>query len=551
MLYRAKQGDTPARIARTYGVSFDALINANPRKPTTIVSNGHGPIRTWQELLVNEEIIVPVGGLVGAPADDVVSILVSAGGPCLKANAGYVCQIQSILGIKVDGKWGNDTATAIRALVPGAPGPCSPTPSWWVKGVSACPAGAVAPSPAPAPAPATTPTSGLTFAANAALAALNADPNYCASVSKVGTQVNTAIHNFKGSWNAANPGSKVPIGTGKYEPSVAAALSSALGGASVPPGCGAVAAPTPPAPPPPAPAPTPIITPAPAPAPHVSVPSAVLALLGINPCNPSSAADVCAAQHALGVTADGKYGNDTATAARRILPEAPPGCSPRPAWWKPAGQSNCGGATAPAPQPAPVPAPVPRPAPAPAPTPTPAPTPAPIPTPTPAPTAAAPAAVLMLATINPCLQGNVEVVRNAQRALGLTPDGKYGNDTMNAARRLGVSVPAACSPAPLWWGAKGVPAPPGPPAPTPGPTPGPSPTPGPIVQTEKKISTGAIVAGAIGVAALVGLAAVALSGGKKGHRGARGPRGRKAARRKPTHHKHSHGHKKSSKKRRK
>jgi hypothetical protein len=125
----------------------------------------------------------------------------------------------------------------------------------------------------------------------------------------------------------------------------------------------------------------------------------------------------------------------------------------------------------------------------------------------------------MLATINPCQQANVEVVRNAQRAMGLTPDGKYGNDTMNAARRLGVSVPAACSPAPLWWGTKGVPAPPGPPAPAPGPMP--DPTPGPIVQTEKKISTGAIVAGAIGVAALVGLAAVALSGGKKHHRRAR------------------------------
>lgn len=439
MLYRAKQGDTPARIARTYGVSFDALINANPRKPTTIVSNGHGPVRTWQELLVDEEIVVPVGGLVGAPADDVVSILVGAGGPCLKANAGYVCQIQSILGLNVDGKWGNDTATAIRALVPGAPGPCSPTPSWWVKGASACPAGVVAPSPSPAPAS----TSGLTFAANAALAALNADPNYCASVSKVGSAVNKAIHNFKGSWNAANPSSPVPIGTGKYEPSVAAALSSALGGASVPPGCGAAAAPAP------GPAPAPIVTPTPTP---------------------------------------------------------------------------------PAPQPAPVPGPAPIPTPA----------------PTPAPTAAAPAAVLMLATINPCLQANVEVVRNAQHALGLTPDGKYGNDTATAARRLGVPAPAACSPAPLWWGAKGVPAPPGPPAPTPGPTPGPSPTPGPIVQTEKKISTGAIVAGAIGVAALVGLAAVALSGGKKHHR-RHARKGTHKPRRKPHGH-HPKPHHKSHRK---
>lgn len=521
MLYRAKQGDTPAIIARTYGVPFDALIDANPRKPTTIVSNGHGPVRTWRELLVDEEIIVPVGGLVGAPADDVVAILVSAGGPCLKANAGYVCQIQSILGLKVDGKWGNDTATAVRALVPGAPGACSPTPSWWVKGVSACPAGAVAPSPAPAPAP----TSGLTFAANAALSALNADPNYCANVSKVGSSVNKAIHNFKGAWNAANPSSPVPIGTGKYEPSVAAALSSALGGASVPPGCGTAAAPAPA--PAPGPAPAPIVTPAPGP--RSTPPDAVLALLGINPCDASSASVVCAAQHALGVSPDGKYGADTAAAARRVLPEAPPGCSPRPAWWAPKGQSNCGGG-APTPQPAPIPPPAPPPAPTPSPTPAPA----------PSPTAAAPAAVLMLASINPCQQVNVEVVRGAQRALGLTPDGKYGNDTMNAARRLGVPAPAACSPAPMWWGAKGVPAPPGPPAP-PLPAPGPAPAPGSIVQTEKKISTGAIVAGALGIAALAGLAVVALSGGKKKHhrharKGAHKPHGHH----KPSHHKPAH-----------
>lgn len=510
MLYRVKLGDTPARIARTYGVPFEALIDANKNKATTIVSNGNGPVRTWRELLVNEEIIVPVGGLVGDPADDVVAALVAAGGPCNKANAGYVCQIQGILGLTQDGKWGKDTSAAVRALVPGAPGPCSPTPYWWVKGQSACPAGGGA---APAPAH---PTSGLAFAANAALAALNADPNYCASVSHVGSAVNTAVHNFKGAWNAANPGSKVPIGTGNYEPSVAAALSSALGGATVPPGCGAVAPAPPPPPPPPPPGPTP--TPSPSVTPS-NVPTAVLALLGINPCNSSSAGDVCAAQAALGLTPDGKYGSNTAAAARRVLPEAPPACGTQ-SWWGAKGQSKCpGAAPSPSPQPAPAPGP--------------APIPAPVPGPAPSPSAAAPAAVQALASINPCVQSNVEVVRNAQRALGLTPDGKYGSDTANAARRLGVSAPAACSPAPLWWGAKGTVVPPGPPAPPlPGPSPAPGPTPGPIVETKKKISTGAIVAGALGVAALAGLAVVAFSG-KKHHR-------RKGAHKK--HHGKPHKH---------
>lgn len=531
MLYRVKEGDTPARIARTYGVPFDALIDANKHKATTIVSNGHGPVRTWRELLIDEEIIVPVGGLVGDPASDVVAALITAGGPCVRANAGYVCQIQSILGLTVDGKWGKDTSAAVRALVPGAPGPCA-VQSWWVKGQSACPAGGgVAPAPAH-------PTSGLAFAANAALAALNADPNYCASVSRVGSPVNTAVHNFKGAWNAANSSSPVPIGTGKYEPSVAAALSSALGGATVPPGCGAAApAPSPSPSPAPAPAPAPVPTPAPIVTPS-NVPSAVLALIGINPCNSSSAADVCAAQRALGLTPDGKYGNDTAAAARRFLPEAPPACGTQ-SWWGAKGQSKCPGA-APSPSPAPQPPPIPPPAPTPVPTPAPAPHPSPAPAPAPSPTAVAPAAVLMLATIDPCVQSNVEVVRNAQRAMGLTPDGKYGGDTMNAARRLGVAAPAACSPAPLWWGAKGSVVPPGPPAPplpAPGPTPGPAP--GPIVETKKKISTGAIVAGALGVAALAGLAVVAFSG-KKHHRRAGGKH-------KPAHKSHG-GHRKAHKK---
>jgi len=37
MRYEAKFGDSPTIIARAYGVPFEALINANPHKPTTIV----------------------------------------------------------------------------------------------------------------------------------------------------------------------------------------------------------------------------------------------------------------------------------------------------------------------------------------------------------------------------------------------------------------------------------------------------------------------------------------------------------------------------------
>jgi hypothetical protein len=95
----------------------------------------------------------------------------------------------------------------------------------------------------------------LQAAAAAALAALNADPNYCADVAVAGSAVNTAVHNFKSAWNAANPTTPVPINTGNYEPSVAAALNSLVAGA--PAGCGGGVSPGP------APAPGPSPSPAP------------------------------------------------------------------------------------------------------------------------------------------------------------------------------------------------------------------------------------------------------------------------------------------------
>jgi hypothetical protein len=541
MKYQAKTGDSPSRIARAYGLSRDALLRANPHKPTTVVAGQ----RTWRSLVPRETIIVPVGGMVGDsfvgvgdPAADVVNLLMAAGGPCLQANAGYVCQIQSILGITVDGKWGSGTAAAIRALVPNAPGGCSPTPAWWApKGSSKCPGTSPTPS-APTPA-----GSSLDRAASAAVAALLGDPNYCASVKRAGTPVNTAVHNFKAAWNA-NSTNPVPIGTGNYEPSVQVALALALNTSpsNVPPGCGTAAA----VPPSPTPPPFNASTTVPAPTPSSFV----------NPCDPSNVAAVCAMQRAAGLTVDGKYGANTASAARRLDPSAPGPCSPRPGWWKPAGQSNCAGAAQPMPPPGPPPAPPP---------------PTPIVTPV-----TVPAPVAALTTIDPCAQSSLDVVYAAQRALGVSPDGKYGNDTATAARRLLPTAPAGCSPRPGWWAPKGasnlpggqtVPTPPPrPPQPgktvvvpieacPPGTYPNPSgqgclpmpatpPGPGgqPIVvapEPEKKLSTGAIVAGAIGAAALVGLIAVAATS-KKGHRGARGPRGpgkRKHSHRKSTHRK--------------
>jgi len=512
MRYQVKNGDSPSRIARAYGLAPSALLNANPHKPTTVVAGQ----RTWQSIAPKETINVPVGGMIGDsfglgdPAADVVNLLMAAGGPCLQANAGYVCQIQSILGVTVDGKWGSGTAAAVRALVPNAPGACVPTPAWWApKGSSKCPGGSAAVAPSPPPAPG----SSLDKAASAAVAALLGDPGYCSSVKRAGTPVNTAIHNFKSAWNAANPSNKVPINTGNYEPSVQIALASAMGTSpsNIPPGCGASVAVAPAPAPAPMPAPAPNVTIAPSPSSYV------------DPCNPANVASVCATQRALGVTVDGKYGNDTATAARRADPSAPGPCSPRPSWWKPAGQSNCPGGASPMPAPSPA-------------------------------AVVVPAAVAALATVNPCDQSSLDVVYAAQRALGVSPDGKYGNDTATAARRVLPTAPAGCDPRPAWWAPPGksntpsggtVPTPaPRPPAPGPTvvvpiPQPGPAPGPGQVVvvpEEKKKLSTGAIVAGAIGAAALVGLIAVAATG-KKGHKGARGPRGHggRKSHRKSTH----------------
>jgi hypothetical protein len=329
MLYKVKAGESPARIASRFGVPVASLIGANPRKPTTVVAGQ----RTWRSLASGETVSVPVGvgvGFVGAPAD-AVSALIAAGSPCLQGNAALVCAAQAALGIGADGKWGDGTSAAARRVVPSAPAGCSPRPAWWAPaGQSNC-VGLSVPTASAAGA------SGVTAAAAAAAAALAADPNYCANVGKSGTAVNTAVHNFKAAWNAANPGQAVPINTGKYEPVTAAALSSALGGQSVAPSCGAAPAVSP-AITPLAVAPSaPAVSPA---APAAGAPSAVSALLTYDPCVQQNAAAVAAAQRALGQPVDGKYGADTSTAARRLVPGAPAGCSPRPAWWAPPGQSN-------------------------------------------------------------------------------------------------------------------------------------------------------------------------------------------------------------------
>jgi|HubBroStandDraft_1064217.scaffolds.fasta_scaffold42822_2 hypothetical protein len=149
---------------------------------------------------------------------------------------------------------------------------------------------------------------------------------------------------------------------------------------------------------------------------------AVQALLAAgDPCDPANAPFVCLAQTALGLQADGKWGAGTAKKAQAAYPGAPGPCSPRPAWWAPKGQSNCGASAPPS---------------------------GPLPS-------GAPPALLALASLDPCSPANVSTVCAVQVALGLQPDGKWGAGTAAKARAVMPNAPPACSPRPGWWAAKG------------------------------------------------------------------------------------------------
>ncbi len=335
MLYTVKEGDSPTKIARTYGVSMDALLRANPLKPTTFVAG----TRTWVSILPRETINVPVAGMVGATVQDAINAIIAltqAGSPCDAAFVSIVCDIQRALGVTVDGKYGSGTAAAAKAVYPAAPGACSPRPAWWAPvGQSNCTT-ATAPVPAPTVAPTVTPSTALAPAAVLVLATIDpcAQSNalvVCAAQKALGVTAD-----------------------GKYGSATATAASKYLG-SSTPPAC--------------SPRPTwwaPVgqsncvaktvattaSTPAPVPGSTVTVPSAVAALATINPCLQVNVAIVYAAQKAIGVAQDGKYGTATAAAAQKLLPGAPAACSPRPSWWAPVGQNNAVPSTA-APAPAP------------------------------------------------------------------------------------------------------------------------------------------------------------------------------------------------------
>lgn len=333
MTYRVAYGESPAAIARNHGVSVDALIRANPHKPTTVVAGK----RTWSGIRHGEQVHIPtrgalhgLGAIAPAPRDAPHAMIQQgSSGP-------DVALWQTIIGATPDGIFGSGTAAKTKAWQSahgrGPDGIVGPLTWATALGSSNAAPPVTVPTVTPVLAPAA--SSSLALSAAAALAALRSDSNYCASIKRSGTAVNSGVHNFKAAWNAANPSNRVPINTGNYEPSVASALSAALGGVPVPPGCGATAS---------APAPMPSIqlplpvTPPSFPTPSApsaaGIPAALQALLSFDPCNQANVDRVRQVQSALGLTPDGKYGAGTASAARSIVANAPAGCSGPPLWW--------------------------------------------------------------------------------------------------------------------------------------------------------------------------------------------------------------------------
>lgn len=498
MFYRVTPGQSPAMIARELGTSVGALIAANSHKPTTVVSGPDGkPKRTFKSLRYNELLHKPrtgVGALAGeegtlgavTPADPAAPhALITQGsyGP-------DVALWQKIIGVTADGNFGSGTfaATKVWQTAHGLYADGKVGQNTWAKALGITTS---------APVPVSTSASGgpgLAIAAGAAFAALNSDPSYCTSVARSGTAVNTAVHNFKAAWNVSNPSSPVPIGTGKYESVVATALSSALGGVNVPPGCGAApgVAP-PPIPPGGSPPPPPQVTPVPTPAAsggysssQIAAATAMNSALAAHGYKQADQGLYMAFQRAMGLTADGYPGTGTMGKLQAVLASVGTSMAQVPIYPWHAGAwdgknaptaASWSGASTPVASRPPVP---------------------------------------VEATPPPPQPGTVPTTPG-----GTLPGG-------------GGTIPS---------GGGGVTTTPGG---------GVSPAPGTVVvapETKKGLSKGAIVVGAIGAAALLGLGAMALTGKKTGHRGARGVR--RPARRKSSKHKKPTHHARKPKKRKK
>ena len=262
--YTIAYGDSPASVAKKFGISLSDLLAANPQKPTTITAG----VRTFRELHIGEKLNVPTVGLSGADAIGVgfnffKAALLPWGAPAEIGGALIAKALQHRKHVGAPTKGGHNSWERWQQVHPGTP--YSDYQNWWN-------------------------TYGQTGGTIAGAAG-------------VGDVVSDTMN----------------------------------------------------------------------------------ALSQVDPCNQLYVGMVCSAQSVLGLNPDGKWGSGSYGAAKARGLSAPSPCSPRPSWWAPVGQSNCGQISAPSPTPSPMPVPGPMPAPMPSPMPGPAPAPAPMPMPAPMP----------------------------------------------------------------------------------------------------------------------------------------------------------------------
>jgi len=262
--YTIAYGDSPASVAKKFGISLSDLLAANPQKPTTITAG----VRTFRELHIGEKLNVPTVGLSGADAIGVgfnffKAALLPWGAPMEIAESLIAKSLRHRKHVGAPTKGGHNSWERWQQVHPGTP--YSDYQNWWN-------------------------TYGQTGGTIAGAAG-------------VGDVVSDTMN----------------------------------------------------------------------------------ALSQVNPCDQTYVGMVCSAQSVLGLNPDGKWGSGSYGAAKARGLSAPSPCSPRPSWWAPVGQSNCGQISAPSPTPSPMPVPGPMPAPMPSPMPGPAPAPAPMPMPAPMP----------------------------------------------------------------------------------------------------------------------------------------------------------------------
>jgi hypothetical protein len=272
--------------------------------------------------------------------------------PCDQANVQLVCNFQTAAGLTPDGKYGDGTAKAAQAQVPGAPAGCHPRPAWWAPHWQSNCAGSnpvalrrgrhsysqpmVHPTGVGA-----APGDALFFATKVLIDALSRSPGYPNSIACSDANVASAAAAFQGVYNASPPVANTTApATGVYDAGTQEALQAAINAyamlsppvsfstGSAAPACAG-----------------PSST-----ANAATASPAAQALAAVNPCDQANVAQVWAFQQSVGQDPDGKYGTATAHKLATQMPNAPPGCHPRPGWWAPHGQKNLpGGGVSPAP----------------------------------------------------------------------------------------------------------------------------------------------------------------------------------------------------------